>query len=127
MNRSPFLSHMLVTNARQNMLVTSPGSVPLANGNNDNVVIGSRSFVRITGPSAGFTIRGIMAGLDGQRVVVYNPTVQNMTVNHEDAGSTAANRIRTNTGAAVATTGEGTMEFIYDLAQARWVLMGAAL
>ena len=100
---------------------TRAADLALANGNNDNIAIGARSFIRITGPTAAFAIRGIASGFNGKRVVIYNTTTQIMTINHEDAGSTAANRIRTMTGVATATAGEGITEFIYDATQSRWL------
>lgn len=105
-------------------LATRAADLALVNGNNDNIAIGARSFIRITGPTAGFTIRGVASGVDGKRVILYNTTAQNMTLNHEDAGSTAANRIRTNTGLAAATVGEGAVELVYDATQSRWIMVG---
>lgn len=104
-------------------LATRAANLALATGNNDNIAIGARSFIRITGPAGAFAVRGIASGFDGKRLVLYNTTTQNMTINHEDAGSTAANRIRTMTGAAVATVGEGAAELIYDATLSRWLLI----
>lgn len=95
----------------------------LSNGNNDNIAIGARSFIRVTGPTGAFVIRGIASGFNGKRLVIYNTTTQNMTINHEDAGSTAANRIRTMNAASPATTGEGLAEFVYDATLQRWLLL----
>lgn len=108
-------------------LATRAANLALSNGNNDNIAIGARSFIRVTGPTAGFAIRGIASGFNGKRVVIYNTTTQNMSINNEDAGSTAANRIRTNTGATVTTTGEGSVEVIYDATQSRWILISTSV
>lgn len=105
-------------------LATRAANLALANGNNDNIAIGARSFIRVTGPTAAFAIRGIASGFDGKRLTIYNTTTQNMTINDEDAGSTAANRIRTLTGGARATTGEGSVDLIYDATLSRWLVIG---
>jgi hypothetical protein len=50
-----------------------------------------------------------------------------MTITNDSASSTAANRIYTNTGSDVATTGRGTTIFIYSVTDARWLLVAAAV
>jgi len=57
-------------------------------------------------------------------LVLYNTTAQIMTINNNDAGSAAANRILTMTGAAVVTVGTGNAMFIYDGTQSLWILIG---
>ena len=93
----------------------------LNNGaNNDLQVIGS--LVVITGPSAGFSISGIItdpANTGGQVVTLLNTTTQAMTISNETT-STATNRIHTSTGADLVTTGEGSVTLIYDSAATRW-------
>jgi hypothetical protein len=92
-----------------------------ANGTNSNISIGSFSFVKISGPTAAFTIASISGGQDGKFVILYNSTGQNMTLAN-DTG-TAANRILTNTGADVSTTGTGSAMLIYDSGASRWILI----
>ena len=94
-----------------------------ANGNNNNCGVGEATFLRITGPSAAFTITGIAGGTPGRRLVIYNSTAQNMSITDEDAASTAANRISTMDGATHTTAGEGAALLEYDATAARWVLV----
>lgn len=94
------------------------------NGNNDNIAIGSTTFVRITGPTAAFTIRGIAGGYDGRMLVLVNTTTQNMSFANDNAGSTAGNRILTNTGGTLTTAGTGSAILIYDATTARWRIIG---
>ena len=71
-------------------------ALTLANGTNSNINLGTvpYSLYRITGPTAAFSITGIVpvSGADGQIVVLQNTTSQTMTLVN-DATSTAANRI----------------------------------
>jgi hypothetical protein len=90
--------------------------------NNVSFNTGSNSFVKLNAISGAVTITGITNGVDGLHLWIYNPSANNVTLAHESASSTAANRIRTNTGSNVATTGEGTFHLIYDTGQSRWIL-----
>jgi hypothetical protein len=80
----------------------------------------SRSFVKLTGATA-TALQGITAGVDGQKLTLVNLTGANLTVQNENAGATAANRITTMTGADIATTANGSAEFIYDTGSSRWL------
>jgi hypothetical protein len=98
------------------------GSFIAGNGNNNDISIGQRSFVRITGPTAAFTITGIAGGQDGKIVFLYNTTAQNMTIANESASSSAANRILTMSGANESTTTTGNVTLIYDATGQRWIV-----
>jgi hypothetical protein len=47
-----------------------------SNGNNNNIVAGTSSFLRITGPTAAFEITGVAGGVDGKFLVLFNSTSQ---------------------------------------------------
>ena len=100
------------------------GSFTASNGANNNITLPNKSFIRVTGPTGAFSITGITkpANPDGRVVILYNTTSQNMTITN-DATSTAANRILTNTGSDVATTGTGIVSLIYSVTDARWILL----
>ena len=100
------------------------GSFTASNGANNNITLPNKSFIRVTGPTGAFSITGITkpANPDGRVVILYNTTSQNMTITN-DATSTAANRILTNTGSDVATTGTGIVSLIYSVTAARWILL----
>ncbi|HLG25396.1 MAG TPA: hypothetical protein VI588_01200, partial [Candidatus Gracilibacteria bacterium] len=101
--------------------------VSLGNGNNSNVNVGSFSFIRITGPTAAFSVTGITGGQNGRVIILYNSTGNIMTISNQAGSSTAANRIITNTGAAVATVGTGTVILVYDSTVSRWILISSVL
>ena len=100
------------------------GSFTASNGANNNITLPNKSFIRVTGPTGAFNITGIAKpdNPDGRVVILYNTTSQNMTITN-DATSTAANRILTNTGSDVATTGTGIVSLIYSVTDARWILL----
>lgn len=103
--------------------VLSKGDLTLANGLNSNITIPSQESFRVAGPTGAFSLGGFTAGVDGQPLRVYNTTSQAMTLVNEDASSTAANRIKTLTGANVTLrTGTSYASFEYDGTAARWVL-----
>jgi len=113
-----------------NTLQLPVGALALSNGANNNIGIPQTSFVRITGPSGVFNITGITkpakAGNnnpDGTIIILYNTTSQNMTITNNSGSSTAANRILTNTGSDVATTGTGVVTCIYSVTDSRWILL----
>jgi hypothetical protein len=107
----------------------------LTNGLHSNIALPFSSRARISGPTAGFSIGGFqLSGIaaggnvaaaindDGIRLRLYNSTAQTMTVVNEDAGSTAANRIRTLTGANVVLNGPCFATISYDGTDQRWIL-----
>jgi hypothetical protein len=82
----------------------------------------AKSFIKLTGSTI-TSLQGIQLGVDGQRLTLVNLTGQNLTIAHENAGATAANRITTMTGADVTTTANGAAEFIYDTGSSRWICL----
>jgi hypothetical protein len=95
-------------------------TITLVNGVNNNVDVGSYSFIRVTGPTANFSISGFTGGFDGKILVVYNPTSSNMSLTDEGLTSDPANRIRTLGGAA--TSGEGVISLQYSATDQRWIV-----
>ena len=104
----------------------SNGSTALANALNDNVAITvGTGFMTFTGGGALAQLGGMVAGANGQRVVILNNTGGGITVIGESATSTAANRIWTQGLAPATWNNLGTREFIYSTAQSRWLMIGS--
>ncbi len=102
----------------------------LSNGANNDISLGAiaYSLYRITGPTAAFTISGIVpvTGSDGQLVTFENTTAQTMTLVH-DAVSTAANRIYCPGAKNFIIVGQySTVTLQYNKTQSRWVLTNYA-
>jgi hypothetical protein len=104
-------------------------SVTLANGANQNIAAGTSNFIEITGPNGAFSLGGFTGGAEGKVLRVLNGTAQAMTINNLDAGSTAANKILTSTGAAIVLAARtGTFaDFIYESADNLWILTSVNL
>lgn len=98
----------------------------LANGNNAAVPIGTNVFIEVSGPSGAFSINGIANGRDGKMIVLLNQSGQLMTIANESGiDPVAANRIRTLTGADLATAANSTCTLIYSGNASRWILLSA--
>lgn len=109
------------------------GTMVLANGANNNVAAGYDTYMQVSGPTAAFSITGIVpvrgAGNTAQRgaigrwLVLRNPTAYTMTIAHQSGSSDAANRIITSTAADVELAAGTTAMLIYNAAAARWHLV----
>lgn len=98
--------------------------IEVVNGVNNNVDPGKFSFIKVTGPTAAFSITGFSSGVDGKILTVVNLTGQDMTiVNHLGGGSALPNRIVTMTGADITTIGVGTVTMQYSAADNRWMII----
>jgi hypothetical protein len=97
----------------------------LVNGANDNVALPVGEYIRITGPSAGFSITGIVApAAGGKRVTLRSTVSQTLTITNE-ATSTAANQITTLTGANIVCTAseQAAVTLIYDAVATKWIVV----
>jgi hypothetical protein len=102
-------------------------TITLANGLNSNTAITS-SYIRITGPTAAFSIGGFIPGFDGEEIWLYNMTAFAMTIVNEDASSTAAYRIATKSGAnVVLAAAQSYAHLIWDGGASRWILLGSGV
>jgi hypothetical protein len=100
------------------------GSVALVNGANQDVNIPANTYVRVTGPSAVYSIGGFQNGFDGRSLLLVNTVAFALTINNNDAGSGASNRITTLTGANVTLrAGLSFASFIYDSTGGTWILV----
>lgn len=70
------------------------------------------------------TIRGLLAGVDGQKVIIHSKGAGNVLLAHQNAGSSENNRlinIATSSNTPLA-AGVGSVTYIYDGTTARWRL-----
>jgi len=97
--------------------------VVLANGSNTSVATPT-SFIKVTGPSASFTIHGLMGGADGKMVQLLNVTGQQMTIANLSAiEPDSSNRILTLSGADVTLGGASCASLIWDSEANKWIVM----
>ncbi len=98
-------------------------AVTLPNGLTSDWQLPGAVFLRITGPTAPFSIGGFRDVDDGRYLILMNATVQDLTLVNEDAATPAAHRITTGTSGDVTMSGRGTTNLIYATAEARWWLL----
>lgn len=100
-------------------------ALTLANGANQNIAVTS-SFVHVTGPTGAFSVGGVAGPRSGEIVTFWNEGTGTMTVKHNDAGSSAGNRIVTNAQTDVACGGTYQAWFTvqYSAAAGFWILLG---
>lgn len=102
-------------------------AVALANGANNNVNMDGGTHIRITGPTAAFSLTGILnggSGALGRLLYLHNTTAQDLTISNESASSTALNRILTGTGSDVTLTAASRATLLYSTTDSRWILIG---
>lgn len=108
----------------------SQNTVTLVNGLNSNIPVAEFSSLRFIGPTAAFSVGGLAptAPAAGDVRVIVNTTGQTMTLVNEDASSTAANRIHTQTGAnVILETRQSSATLLYDGTINRWVVQNAGV
>lgn len=100
-------------------------SITLVNGDNNDVAIGYTTYTQIAGPSAAFSITGLLHGERGRFAVLRNTTAQTMTIRNESASSAAENRIITQTGADIVLGGTAgsSVILVYSASVSRWVVV----
>lgn len=95
----------------------------LANGYNSATILGTNVYLRMSGPSAGYTNAGFAASVDGTWHIVQfdNPGLSYTILADSGLDATAANRVYTGTGALLNSTNNPAFaEMIYDAAVSRW-------
>jgi Chaperone of endosialidase len=96
----------------------------LVNGANNDIVIDSMSFYRLTGPTLPFSITGFTNGQNGRMLSVVNATTQVMTIVGA-TGPTVNNQILTG-GATFTVPANGSANFQYNTTLNKWVLTGTS-
>lgn len=98
----------------------------LASGTTANYNPGNNSFFqRITANAAnsalsGWSTNGAAAQVDGQMHLIVNIGTGSLTLNHQDVGSTTANRFLCSTGANIVLTTNQAVDMIYDFILSSW-------
>lgn len=100
------------------------GALAVVNGANNNVTIDTMSFYRITAPTAVFSITGFTNGSDGRLLTIINASSYTLTLKHQSASSTAANRINTG-GSDMAVPTNGVVSLVYNATLTNWVVSGS--
>jgi fibronectin-binding autotransporter adhesin len=114
--------------ANGGLTVSGAGSLAVAAGTNFattgtvNAASFTGSFIRFTGTGT-MTLNGITGTADGRIITLVNTTANAITINHDNAGASAAERILTNTAAAVTLNQNQSASFQYDSTTQRWRML----
>jgi hypothetical protein len=100
-------------------LTSTPAA--LAAGDNDTYDAGYFvTCLRLTADAAGSALAGLKSGFDLRAMRVINISANSLTLKHEDAGSSAENRLTSPTGADVVLGQNDVADLQYDGASERW-------
>lgn len=90
-------------------------------GNIDNLDFSNANLIRMNNASLS-TIRGLLAGTDGQQVTIVSVGAGRVDLAHENTNSTAANRLLNiaTSGISPLAAGRGTVTYQYDGTTDRW-------
>lgn len=93
-------------------------------GNIDDLDFQGASLIRMNNATLA-TIRGLLAGNDGQRVTIVSIGAGQVSLAHQNAGSSAGNRLinKVTTGITPLAAGTGAATYQYDATTARWRLI----
>ena len=103
----------------------------LVNGANDNVALPGTVYVTFGGPTGAYSVTGFANAIDGRVLIANFNVAQTLTLKHDNAGSTAGQRL-TIPGGADKTFAAGSSVkciFVYDQSVGGgvgyWVLISA--
>lgn len=104
--------------------VSTLASTPVAwtvSGTVNNAAPGVARNYRLAGSTVPI-LTGLVAGVDGEERFAWNSNATAVVINHDDAGSTAANRFYTATGTALTVAQFEQIKLLYDATSARWIV-----
>ncbi len=84
------------------------------------------SYYRVTGPSADFTIAGIIAGIDGRTITLFNRSGFAMQLNNEDPFAALTDQIVTGTSADLIIINKGVITLQYDGIEEKWIVKSSS-
>jgi len=102
-----------------NSIVLNSGSPSQITSDQNNYDFGTESFVRLS-TDASRTITGLLAGKDGQVLVICNIGSNDLSLANQNVSSTDVNRIITGSGGTVVISADQSVTLIYDGTTQRW-------
>lgn len=97
------------------------GTYTALDGDNNDIDLGSYVTVKISGPTNNYRITGIIGGVDGRMIILYNNTDKDMLLRHDDANSQAGNRIYCCEEGQYSVKSYGAVILMYDGATGYWL------
>jgi hypothetical protein len=112
-----------INEAGLSVQLTGPSYIVTTTGNIDNLDFRGAA-VLIMNNASDATIRGLLAGYDGQQVTIISKGAGNVFLAHQDTNSSAANRMINNVTSGVTPLAAtyGSARYVYDINTARWRL-----
>jgi hypothetical protein len=100
-------------------------TMSLSGSGNHNLNTSTANYVKINqGSSNNFSITGIAGGTDGKVIILQHSGSGTMTLRNDNNGSSSSNRILTQTGSDISTSGQGVYTLVYDSGLSRWIVIG---
>jgi len=122
-NPATSFKDIYVGNPDGTMSIKGPASAAtsptILSGNVNDYSPGIGGFQRWSS-TASENVTGMVAGQDGERREIWNVGAQNIVIQNQNAGSAAANRFLTTTGADLTLAANKCAVAVYDLAATRW-------
>jgi hypothetical protein len=87
--------------------------------NQNDYAIGDGA-VFLMSSDASRNVTGIAGGAEGRVIIIFNQGAQNIVFQNQNAGSSAANRIITGTGADITVAADGQIMLVYESTNSRW-------
>lgn len=115
--------HTLATDGSEKTTPSSSSVTITTTGNIDDLDFLNADLIRMNNASLA-TIRGLKAGVDGQRVTIMSIGAGEVDLAHQNTGSVAGNRLINfaTSGITPLAAGVGTADYQYDATTARWRL-----
>lgn len=102
------------------LAVASPAALGVGNNNNYDPGDGNTTL-RLSANGAGSTLTGLVNNnASGRRIRIINVSANALTLSHQDANSSANNRILSPTGANIVLGADDIADLEYDLTSIRW-------
>lgn len=104
---------------------SAPANSPaaIAANTNDYAAGSKKSYFQRWSASGAFNVTGLsLSQVDGQEHLIVNTGANNITLTHQDALSTAANRFLCSTGANIVLSANQAADIVYDAAVSRWLV-----
>lgn len=91
-------------------------------GTTNDANIGAASVIIFNSGLSGADLTGIAGGINGRQIWAVVSGSNSLVLQHEDTGSTAANRFTSLTGADITVTNAKAVQMIYDGYTSRWLV-----
>jgi hypothetical protein len=97
---------------------------PTISSSQNNWDPGDGAIIRVSASNSSLNITGLVAGVDGQRKLLYNGGTRDITLVNSSSSSSTSNRFLTFSGSNYILNPNSAVELLYDSTSARWRIFG---